>query len=314
MLALAVSQSAYAQSPTKKGVIVTVSIAPLAGLIEPLLDENDSLQLLLNASSSPHGFQLKPSHLKALHQSELVVMNGAGIDAWLNKSLFSIYAPVVQFANLKDIKRLPVREGGAWQAGHDHEHGQGSHAEHKDLVVDGHLWLELDNAVQLVKVVSRELQRLAPYKKQQIATREAKFVQALQALDKQVQEMLSAVKSRPYLVLHDAFQYFEKHYGLNAVGSIQLNPSIAPSIRRVYELRNKVLAKEVVCVFKEPQFPERRIQAVTRGTDVKIGVADPLGVGSAGQSTSRQSSDKGFVGYEKLYHSLAHEVFKCLQP
>ena len=329
---------------------VTVSIPPLAGLVQPLLGEKDSVKAVLKAGATPHGFQLKPSHLMQLQQSDLVLWSGTPIDSWMQKPLKSLVVKQLSFAELPFIQKWPIRKGGVWLGAHEHhsdEYGGNEHsvdkdghkekmlhADHEDshehesgheheqrkhhadrsleleseMSFDGHLWLSIENSQLFVKAVSVQLQQLKPLEKNKIQQRTQAWLKTLSQLDKDVSLLLKPVQNQPFLVLHDAFQYFEKHYQLNGIGSIQINPSIAPSLQRVYELREKVKSGGAVCVFKEPQFPERRIAVITRNLNVKTGSLDPMGL------VSKDSAEfgRGFMAYDSFYKQLAQQFYSCL--
>ncbi|WP_373019100.1 zinc ABC transporter substrate-binding protein [Thiomicrorhabdus sp.] len=306
---------------------ITVSIPPLAGIVSPLLDDEDELHVLLKPGVSPHGFQLKPSHLLALKKSDLAIAVGTPVDAWLDKALTHYENTVIKLSELEGVKTLPARQGGLWEkSGHSHGDEQDVHAqhdevdshekghqdehedEHEQLRNDGHLWLSIDNVRLLISETSRQLQILKPNKAKQIQQRAAAWLQRLENVDGEIAAQLKPVKNQPFVVLHDAYQYFEKHYGLNGVGSIRLNPEIAPSLKRVQAVRERIQQQGIRCVFKEPQFPAKRISAVVSGLDVKVGSLDPMGVYSA-DGTRIESEYKT---YDQLLTRLANAMSDCL--
>jgi zinc transport system substrate-binding protein len=85
------------------------------------------------------------------------------------------------------------------------------------------------------------------------------------------------VKDIPYIVFHAAYQYFESAYGLNAVGSITIDPERRPGAKRIKDIREKIKQLGARCVFSEPQFKSRLIATVIEGTEAKTGTLDPLG-------------------------------------
>ena len=113
--------------------------------------------------------------------------------------------------------------------------------------------------------------------------------------------MLS-IKDKPYIVFHDAYQYFEKVFGLNAVGSIALEDDVATSPKQISYIRNKIIKSNVSCVFQEPQFDSKLVKTVVEGTDAKIGTLDPLGVDIANK--------KDF--YLQLIRNMSKSLKKCL--
>lgn len=296
-------------------VEVTVSIPPLAGIVAPLLEEDDRLNVLLDPGVSPHGFQLKPSHLWTLQKSDLVLTVGTPVDAWLDKSLAHDSMPVLKMHDLSGVELLPIRRGGVWekanQASHDHEqehHQDEDKASDALKKYDGHLWLSLHNAKLLIQAVSLRLQSLKPERKSVIEHKTEIWLAQLENVDQELMRKMVLLKDKPFIVLHDAYQYFEQHYGLKGVGSIRLNPALSPSLKRVQNLREKIVQSNVHCVFKEPQFPEKRVLAVISGLKVKVGSLDPMGVYQAGT----QTIEVRYRLYDELLINMAQAFESCL--
>ena len=101
--------------------------------------------------------------------------------------------------------------------------------------------------------------------------------QELDRLDRELGAALAPVKAKPYIVFHDAYQYLERRYGLQAVGSVTLSPDVPPSARRLTELRRKITDLKAACVFAEPQFTPKIITTIIEGTAARRGTLDPLG-------------------------------------
>ncbi len=292
-------------------VTVTVSIPPLAGMVAPLLGKDDQLNVLLKPGVSPHGFQLRPSHLRTLQNSDLVLFVGGGVDAWIEKPVESMTKPHVKMMALPDLTRLSVREGGLWTKNADRDtHGDGHSHDHDGYSeTDNHIWLSLPNVILMVQAVSKQLQSLLPEQAHVIQRREQRWLSTLRATDQQLMQLLAPVKGQPFLVLHDAFQYFEDHYQLKGVGTIRLNPELPPSLKRIHQLREQIKAGKVRCVFKEPQFSEKRLQAVISGLPIRVGSLDPMGQFVL-QRTPQPITD--YVLYDAFLKQMANAFVECL--
>ena len=108
----------------------------------------------------------------------------------------------------------------------------------------------------------------------------------------------------PFIVFHDGYRSFEERFGLPAAGSVVVSPERPPGARRIAELRDKVQALGVACIFDEPQFDKRRVQAVIEGSDARSGTVDPLGTGI----------EDGPALYETLLRNMATSFTTCLAP
>ena len=103
-------------------------------------------------------------------------------------------------------------------------------------------------------------------------------------------------------VFHDAYQYFERRFGLEVAGSITVTPDSQPSAQRVAELRDKLQSAGADCVFAEPQFEPAIVETIIAGTDARAGTLDPEGAGLS----------EGPGLYRELVQSLADSIEACL--
>ena len=109
------------------------------------------------------------------------------------------------------------------------------------------------------------------------AANAAGFAASVDRLAAEIRTQLAPVKARPFIVFHDAYQYFERHFGLNAVGSIADTNAASPSAQRLRDIRGRLKESGAVCVFREPQFDAKFAELVIEGSSAKLGVLDPLG-------------------------------------
>ncbi|MCW5700922.1 MAG: zinc ABC transporter substrate-binding protein, partial [Rhodospirillales bacterium] len=115
---------------------------------------------------------------------------------------------------------------------------------------------------------------------------------------------LAPIANHPYIVFHDAYQYFETRYGLAPAGSITVNPEIPASARRLSEIREKIVDAGATCVFSEPQFEPAVVQTLVEGTEARTGTLDPLGA----------DLETGPNAYFTLMRNLAKSLTRCFDP
>jgi len=128
------------------------------------------------------------------------------------------------------------------------------------------------------------------------------IIKKIKLADNSVKSKLKSVQNKPYIVFHDAYQYFEKAYGLNAIGSILIDPEQPPSPNRLIKIRSKIKTLKAHCVFKEPQFKAKIINTVIEDTDAKVGTLDPLGA----------DLEAGPNMYVALIENLSNNLVDCL--
>lgn len=177
---------------------------------------------------------------------------------------------------------------------HDHDHDEGG--------IDGHIWLDPDNAKAIVRQIADVLGALRPNLKDKLAANATKAIAGIDALDAQIRADIAPITGKRFIVFHDAYQYFERHYGLQAAGAITLNPEVKPSARRLSEIRQTLAETSAGCVFAEPQFSPRIVASVIEGTNAKAGTIDPLGA----------DIPAGTGQYSALMRAIAKDLVGCL--
>ncbi len=260
---------------------VVVSIKPLHSLVAGVMEGVATPLLLVKGGGSPHGYVLRPSEARALAKAQLIVWVGEELESFLQKPLATFGQGDHQLKLSEQLQKslLVKRQGGSWE-GHAHQHSDengaaGLKMQHQNP--DLHLWLDPTLAKQIVILTDKRLSEIDPAHRSQYNSNTTELIKKLDQLDQKLREQLTPVKDIPYIVFHAAYQYFESAYGLNAVGSITIDPERRPGAKRIKEIREKIKQLGARCVFSEPQFKSRLIATVIEGTGAKTGTLDPLG-------------------------------------
>lgn len=297
-----ISTAQAAQAPQ-----VVVSLKPIHALVSGIMADVGTPTLLLQGGESPHTYTMKPSQAKILHEADLIVWVGAGIEKFLEKPLTTLPNQTrhLRLIDLKGLTLLKARHGGVWET---HLHLDSDSHEHEDepddpqTTVDPHLWLSPLNATVMVKAIAEILSQKDPSHADRYTKNASRMTQQLDQLDQELTGQLAPVTQRPFLVFHDAYQYFENRYGLTAAGSVTLSPDQSPSVKRVSELRTKIKELQVYCVFSEPQFEPALVNTLMEDTTARRGTLDPLGA----------ELQAGEAAYFTLLRNLANSFRDCL--
>src|SRR5918994_1639680 len=101
-----------------------------------------------------------------------------------------------------------------------------------------HVWLDPHNARAMVDAIAAALAETDPENAGAYQGNAARMREELDHLDRRLAETLAPLADRPFVVFHDGYQYFERRYGLNAIGSISVGPDRRPGARRLGEIRD----------------------------------------------------------------------------
>lgn len=281
LLTLLLPLAPAARALETSGPLVVVSIKPIHALVAGVMQGVAEPQLLIKTGGSPHGYALRPSEAKSLAKADLVVWVGPALESFLEKPLSTLgrKAHQLELSQVLRDQLLPAREGGSWDE-HIHDAGHADHpaeVHHDDKEMNPHLWLSPLMAQQIVAQIAMSLNEIDPAHQAVYQRNAAQLLQRLAQLHQQLTSKLTPVKGVPYIVFHDAYQYFESTYGMNAVGSISIDPERKPGVKRIIEIRHKIKALNARCVFREPQFEPRLVATIIEGTGAQTGILDPLG-------------------------------------
>jgi zinc transport system substrate-binding protein len=288
-------------------VRVVVSIKPVHAIVACVLDGVATPELLLTGGESPHSYALRPSQAKLLAGADLFFWVGPELESFLLKPLQTLAGKgrVVTLLQAEGLLYRQSRSGGIWaSADHGHDHGPRHQEKKKPAPKDPHLWLDPQNAKAIARLSLAELRPFFPEQQEKMAANVEILEKRIDALDRELAELLAPVRQQPFIVFHDAYQYFEARYQLNAAGSITLNPEQAPGARQISKVRKIIEERQVVCVFAEPQFEPRLVATVLEGSGARQGVLDPEG------GTDLAA---GPAAYFELMRRLGQSLRGCLE-
>ena len=309
---------------------VVTTIKPLHSLISNVMDGVGEPSLIIEGSTSPHSFVLKPSHAKMIEQADIIFWIGEDIETFMEKPLESIAknAKKISFMELTSIEKLRFREennfdhddhghgedkdhddhGHGEKKDHD-DHGHGEDKDHDDHgpgheghhhgEFDGHIWLDPANAKEMLHEIAHELADLDP---DNASKYDSNADQTIKSIDKMIKDIDTNInKDAKFIVFHDAYQYFETRFGVMTAGALTLNTDVLPGAKQISEIQEVITERDIKCIFSEPQFNPKIIETIAQDTGIKTGVLDPLG----------SIFDANKMQYFKLINDLGNKLKDC---
>ena len=288
--------------PAAADLNVVVTIKPLHALVSQVMTGAGTPELLVKGSASPHTYALKPSDASKLGQADVFFRMSETMEPFTAKISKSLpkSVQVVTLQTTPGLKLYKQRTGATFEGGDDHGHSHG----HSHSATDGHAWLDPINAKVLADRIAQVLSAKEPAKAAQFNANAAALKTKLDDLSAELDRDLAPVAGKPYIVFHDALQYFDRRYNLRVVGSISMSPEVPPSAKRLSTLRKKIASLGAVCVFAEPQFDTRLVNNLIEDTRARTGTLDPEG----------SRIEPGPDLYFTLLRNLSQDLKSCLAP
>lgn len=206
-----------------------------------------------------HDYQLTPDDLKTIEKAQAFVVNGAGMEAFLEKVI----------KQMPKLKIVDASRGITLIKG-DGEEGD-----------NPHLWVSISNAIKQVKNIGEQLAKIDPANGPQYRKNANAYIKKLQALKEKMHQGLDGVKNRNIITFHEAFPYFAQEFNLKIVAVIEREPGSEPSAQELAETIATVKKAKVKGLFAEPQYPAKAAETIARETGIKVSTLDPAVTGDA---------------------------------
>ncbi|EHG5998499.1 TPA: zinc ABC transporter substrate-binding protein ZnuA [Escherichia fergusonii] len=302
LLFAALSAALWGSATQAANAAVVASLKPIGFIAAAIADGVTDTEILLPDGASEHDYSLRPSDVKRLQNADLVIWVGPEMEVFMEKAVNKIPpSKQVTIAQLPDVQPLLLK--GNDEDEHDHAGGENSDEHHHHGDYNMHLWLSPEIARASAVAIHKKLVELMPQSRAKLDANLKDFEAQLATTDKQVGNELAPLKGKGYFVFHDAWGYYEKHFGLTPLGHFTVNPEIQPGAQRLHEIRTQLVEQKATCVFAEPQFRPAVVESVARGTSVRMGTLDPLGT----------NIKLGKTSYSAFLTQVANQYASCLK-
>lgn len=202
-----------------------------------------------------HDYQLTPDDLKKLTASWALVVNGGGMENFIDKALKQV--PELEIIDAsKGIKLIGTNE------------------------FNPHVWVSVSGAIAQVENIRNGLMVIDPKNAEKYSANANKYIQLLKELKKKMHSGLSDITNRNIITFHEAFPYFAKEFDLNIVAVIEREPGSEPNARELAETIKIIRNTKAKAVFIEPQYPIKTAQVISRETGIKLYTLDPVVTGT----------------------------------
>ncbi len=279
---------------------VVATIPPLHGLLMDVMKGAGAPILLLKDGGDPHHHALRPSEAGALARADAVFLISYDLERFLKERLprLATRAKIVELARAPGVKLLPRRDlDPLWVF------GRTAAGTAVGKTPDLHIWTGPENGAAVAMEMARVLGELDPANAETYH-RNAKALEArIREVTVSLEGILAPLNDRPYIVTHDATQYFERRFRLAPLAAVEPPGGARPGMRRISAVVRLARRHPGICVFTGPGEGGRWARLLEREAGARRGVLDPLG----------HSLPQGEGFYPRLLQSLGRAFAKCLK-
>ncbi len=237
------------------GVRVVTTTTVFADLVRQVGGDLVQVTSLVPANGDVHTFAPTPANIRSVAEARLLVMNGLGLDDWLEKTITNASregTPLVKLA--QDLPGVTLLPG-------DQPDTQ-----------NPHLFMDPKYAELYVDRISQALGEVDPEHASAYQRQAAAYRARLDDLDTWVRDQVAQIPDaeRKLVTFHDAFPYYAREYGITIVGVAVEAPGQDPSAGYTAQLVNAIREAGVKVIFSERQFPAKLVDQLAAETGARV--------------------------------------------
>ncbi|MGM0690601.1 MAG: metal ABC transporter solute-binding protein, Zn/Mn family [Pseudomonadota bacterium] len=289
MLALGVALALLLMTPSASGADQRLSVVATTGMIADAVSEIGGEQVevngLMGPGIDPHSYRQTRSDIVAMTRADLVLWHGLYLEAQMEEFLQRLVKrqTVVAVAEGLDRDRL---------LGH----------EDYDDKRDPHVWMDPVLWADVVATVRDAMIEARPDLEATFRESAIDYIERIEQLGQWATEVTSTVsaEARVLLTAHDAFAYFGRAYNFEVIGIQGISTQSEAGLRRIRDLVDLLVKREIAAVFVESSVSERNIRALVEGAASRgheVRVAGTLYSDAMGSEGSYEGTYIGMIDH-----------------
>ncbi|ABD44530.1 periplasmic solute binding family protein [Ehrlichia chaffeensis str. Heartland] len=262
---------------------IIATINPIYSLVNAVTNGITKPVLLINEPVSIHDYMLKPSDKRKLKDSDIIFYVDDHLETFINKIQNKTLVKLSEV-----IELLPSR--------YDSNFSYKIHTTSNDL----HIWLSPENAKNIVNQIKTVLCNADPENAEKYSNNANLALTQITKQTEKIKSTLSSVKTKPYIVTHDAYQYFEKYFGLNFIAALSSSHDTNISVKRLMHIKKIITQHKIKCIFSESS--NDKVKNLFLKYQVKFQILDPIGNTLAAKDNA----------YFDIMQNIANNFLQCL--
>ena len=232
------------------------------------------LNMTTSQTGCLHDYSLSTKDLKTLSNADILIINGAGMESFLD-DVIDEYSDLKIIEASKGIDLIENTEHDDHTEDHDHE-------DH-DHDVNPHVWVSISKNIEEVSNIAEELSSLDPNHANEYQDNANEYIAKLENLKTEMHSTLDNIAHKDIITFHEAFPYFAEEFGLNIVGVIEIEPDSEPSAKEVENIISIINEKNIKALFTEPQYSSKIADTIAKETGASIYTLDPIVTGDSNE-------------------------------
>jgi len=253
---------------------ISTSFYPLYFFAKEIAGEQALVVNLTKGGVDAHDFEPSVKDLQEVNNSQLLILNGVGFEAWFEKFSSQLGEQVQVLNTATELAYLSGAEDEHADEEEDHEEEGEGEDEHGGI--DPHVWLDPVLAQGQVKAIAAKMIELDQNNASFYRQNEQKLIQGLEQLNQEFEQGLASCQQRSIVTSHMAFAYQAKRYGFEQIAIQGLNPEEEPSPAKLAEVSRLANELGIEYIFFENLLSPKLAETIAAEVGAKTLVSHPL--------------------------------------
>ena len=211
-----------------------------------------------------HDYTLTAKDAKLLSDAQVLVINGAGMEGFLQDA----------FDSVENLKVIDSSDGVELLCGEEHNH-EDEHSDHHHHE-NSHIWLSVGNAKKQIENIKNGLVKEFAQYETRIEENYLDYIKRLDVLEKEQEAVLLTAKNLSAISFHGAFEYLTEETGIHISDTIESDEGSEPSAKELAGLSDKIREDNIKALFIDPNYSGSAAEILKRETNAEIYVINPV--------------------------------------
>lgn len=234
--------------------VIYASFYPIYNLTKQIAGDKFEVKSFNSLTTESHDFEPSAKEIAELSKSQLIFMNGAGMEDWKDDVNETIDISMVDTSESLDLIKADHDHEDAEDHDHedaeDHDHEEGEHHHHHGEF-DPHTWLSPVNAKAQAKVIADKLSEIDPANKDYYQKNYEKIAKEFDEIINEYKEKFAKVENNKFIVPHEAFGYVARDFNLEQIPLSSLTSTADPDAKVMKEVTDLAKKDAIKTVFFE---------------------------------------------------------------
>lgn len=215
-----------------------------------------------------HDYVLTTSELVALAKADVLVINGASMEGFMDKVISNFEdLDIIEASNGIETIHEECEEE---KVEHDEQHEGHNHE------TNPHVFVSVKNYIKQVQNICDKLAKIDSANKERYESNTKSYIAKLQELEQDIANTIATLDSKNIVTFHNTFDYFASDYGLNVVGAIENEHGKTPSAGEISSLIENIKSNNVKAIFVEPEYSLKLVDTIAKETGAKVYMLNPV--------------------------------------